>query len=119
MSTCALRDSWQVLLHDLHIRKEAPARRGRYNEAQRLTYSLVLVLGALAIASGFAIFKPTQLSPLTWLLGGYTSARVIHFAVTIAFIVFFVVHIAQVARAGWRNFTSMVTGYERVGGGDD
>lgn len=107
-----VRDVTHTVLHDLHLRKEAPEKRGHYNEAQRLTYTLVLVLGALAIVSGFAIFKPTQLSPLTWLLGGYTSARVIHFSVTIAFMLFFVVHILQVARAGWRNFTSMVTGYE-------
>ncbi len=66
------------------------------------------------MVSGFALFKPTQLFPLTWVLGGYNSARVIHFTVTIAFVLFFVVHIVQVARAGWRNFTSMVTGYEVV-----
>ncbi|MCQ3814271.1 MAG: cytochrome b/b6 domain-containing protein [Acidimicrobiia bacterium] len=108
----SLRGSLDVLLHDLRIRKTEPPKRGRYNEAQRLTYSLVIFLGFLAILSGFAIFKPTQLSILTWILGGYTSARVIHFAVTIAFVLFFLVHILQVARAGWRNFTSMVTGYE-------
>ena len=108
-----LKDVGLVVLHDLHLRKEEPPKRGRYNEAQRLTYSFVLILGALAILSGFAIFKPTQLGFLTWILGGYTSARVIHFAVTIAFCLFFVVHILQVARAGSRNFMSMVTGYER------
>jgi thiosulfate reductase cytochrome b subunit len=107
-----VRDVTHTVLHDLHLRKTPPPVRGRYNEVQRLTYSLVLVLGALAILSGFAIFKPTQLSFLTWMLGGYTSARVIHFAVTIAFVLFFVVHILQVARSGWRNFMSMVTGYE-------
>ncbi|MEQ8841731.1 MAG: cytochrome b/b6 domain-containing protein [Acidimicrobiales bacterium] len=107
-----VRDVTRTVLHDLHLRKEAPPRRGRYNEAQRLTYSLVLVLGALAILSGFAIFKPTQLSALTWLLGGYTSARIIHFSVTFLFVVFFVIHILQVARSGWRMFTSMITGYE-------
>lgn len=106
------RDVATTVLHDLHLRKEAPPVRGRYNEAQRLTYSLVLILGALAILSGFAIFKPTQLSFLTWLLGGYTSARVIHFTVTISFVLFFAIHMLQVGRAGWRNFTSMVTGYE-------
>lgn len=101
-----------VVLHDLHLRKEAPPNRGRYNEAQRVTYSLVLFLGFMAIWSGFAIFKPTQLSVLTWTLGGYTSARVIHFTVTILFVLFFFIHILQVARSGFRNFMSMVTGYE-------
>lgn len=107
-----LRESWHVLLHDLHLRKEEPPKRGRYNAAQRLTYSFVLALGGLSILSGFAIFKPTQLSFLTWIFGGYETARLIHFWVMIAFILFFVVHIIQVARAGWRNFTSMITGYE-------
>lgn len=107
-----LKNAGLVVLHDLHLRKEAPPNRGRYNEAQRVTYSLVLFLGLMAIFSGFAIFKPTQLSFLTWMLGGYTSARVIHFIVTITFCLFFVIHILQVIRAGTRNFMSMVTGYE-------
>jgi hypothetical protein len=29
-------------------------------------------------------------------------------------VLFFVVHIAQVMRAGWNNFRAMVTGYEVV-----
>ncbi len=115
----ALKDSFGVLLHDLHLRKEAPAHRGRYNAAQRMTYSLIILLGGLALLTGFAIFKPTQLGFLTAMFGGYTMARRIHFAVTIIFMLFFVVHLLQVARAGGRNFLSMITGYEVVGGGAD
>ncbi len=107
-----LGDVVLVVLHDLHLRKEAPPARGTYNEAQRLTYSLVIGLGALAILSGFAIFKPTQLGWLTWALGGYTSARVIHFTVTVLFSLFFVVHVLQVIRAGPRKFMGMINGYE-------
>ncbi len=114
----ALRDSWQVVLHDLRIRKEPPPRAGRYNAAQRLSYTLIVLLGGLAMLTGFAIFKPTQLSFLTEMFGGYEMARRIHFTVTITFVLFFAVHIVQVARAGWRNFTSMVTGYELVDGPD-
>ncbi len=113
----ALRDAWGVLLHDLHLRKEAPSQDGRYNAAQRLTYSLIIGFGGVALLTGFAIFKPTQLSFLTTMFGGYTMARRIHFAVTIVFMLFFVVHILQVARAGWRNFASMITGYEVVDAG--
>jgi hypothetical protein len=29
-------------------------------------------------------------------------------------VVFFVIHVAQVIRAGWNNFLAMVTGYELV-----
>ncbi len=35
-----------------------------------------------------------------------------HFALTIGYVLFFVIHIAQVIRAGWNNFRAMVAGYE-------
>ncbi len=108
----SLKESGQVLLHDLHLRKEAPPTNGRYNAAQRLSYSIIILLGGVAVLSGFAIYKPAQLSFLTTILGGYETARAIHFSVTIAFLVFFFVHVLQVARAGWRNFWSMIVGYE-------
>ncbi len=100
-----------VVLHDLHLRSEAPAQ-GRYNAAQRISYTIVLAMAAIVVVSGFAIYKPTQLHPLPWLFGGYQGARLIHFSMTIGILLFFVVHIVQVARAGWGNFRGMVTGYE-------
>ncbi len=107
----SMRDAVIVLLHDLKLTRRPLPPQGLYNGAQRLSYSLIIVLGAVAIVTGLAIYKPTQLSLLTSLLGGYESARTIHFFVTMAFIVFFVVHVLQVARAGIANFWSMVTGY--------
>ena len=107
------RDAFLVVLHDLRIRKAAPPQ-GRYNAAQKISYLGVIVMGALAVATGLAIYKPTQLAWLAALFGGYQGARAVHFVLTMLFVAFFVVHIAQVVRAGWRNFASMVTGYERV-----
>ena len=52
------------------------------------------------------------------LLGGYEWARWEHFALTVGYVLFFVVHLAQVIRAGWNNFRAMVTGYELVPGED-
>ena len=106
-----IQDCAAVVLHDLKIRKTAPAQ-GRYNAAQKVSYSGVLFLGAAVVVSGLAIFSPTQLSFLTAALGGYEFARTIHFASTIGFLLFFVIHILQVVRSGWSNFASMVTGYE-------
>jgi thiosulfate reductase cytochrome b subunit len=100
-----------VLLHDIGRRPEPPPQ-GKYNIVQQLTYAGVLVMGFLAILSGFAIYKPTQLSFLTGLLGGYESARTIHWLITIGFLGFFGIHLVQVARAGFKNFWSMITGYE-------
>jgi hypothetical protein len=67
------------------------------------------------LITGLAIYKPVQLGWLTWLLGGYEAARVEHFVLTLGYVLFFVVHISQVIRAGWNNFRAMVTGYEVVG----
>ena len=107
-------DSITVVLHDLFIRRKPLPPQGRYNGAQRLTYTLIVVMGGLAVLTGLAIYKPTQANLLTTLFGGYETARTIHFTITIGFLVFFVLHLLQVARAGWPNFTSMVTGSSRM-----
>ena len=41
-------------------------------------------------------------------------ARLEHFALTIGYVLFFVIHITQVIRAGWNNFRAMVIGVEVV-----
>ena len=107
------REAWQVVLHDLGLRK-APLPPAKFNAAQRIAYSGVILMGAGSLVTGLAIYKPTQLGWLTGLLGGYAWARGEHFALTIGYVLFFVIHIAQVLRAGWNNFRAMVTGYEVV-----
>lgn len=104
--------SWQVLLHDLHIRKTAPPVKGKYNDAQRIAYTAIIIMGIGSILSGLAIYKPVQLGWLCAIMGGYKFARIIHFALTIGYCLFFLVHIAQVIRAGWNNFRAMITGFE-------
>jgi thiosulfate reductase cytochrome b subunit len=106
----ALRDAILVTLHDLHLRKEAPPQR-KYNGAQRIAYSGVILMGMGSLITGLAIYKPAQLAWLATLLGGYQMARWEHFGLTIGFVLFFAVHVAQVIRAGWDNFRSMVAGY--------
>jgi thiosulfate reductase cytochrome b subunit len=106
-------EAFHVVLHDLRLRKE-PLPPGKFNAAQRLAYAGVVMMGAGSVISGLAIYKPTQLAWLTTLLGGYQAARLEHFALTVGYVLFFIVHIAQVIRAGWNNFRSMVTGYELI-----
>jgi thiosulfate reductase cytochrome b subunit len=100
-----------TLLHDLGLRKNAPAQ-GKFNAAQRVAYSGVILLAMVEIFSGFAIYKPVQLHWLSWIFGGYEWSRRIHFAGMILFVCFFVLHIIQVLRAGWNNFRAMVAGFE-------
>ncbi len=102
-----------VTLHDLHVVKKLPAQ-GKYNDAQRIAYTGVILMGAASVITGLAIYKPLQLAWLTSILGGYEWARWEHFWLMIAFVGFFVVHVAQVALAGWGNFRSIITGYEAV-----
>ena len=109
----SLSEAVAVFLHDLRLRRDKPAQ-GRYNAAQKIAYTTVIVLAAIVVLSGFAILKPTQATLLTTLMGGYEFARFLHFAGTIGLMAFFLVHVLQVARAGWRNLLSMITGYERV-----
>lgn len=107
----SFKDAWLVLLHDLHIRKNKPSQ-GKYNAAQRIAYTIIVIFGAGSLLTGLVIYKPVKFSILTSLLGGYEAARYQHFILTIAFLVFFVVHIIQVVIAGWNNFRGMVTGWE-------
>ncbi|RZK45583.1 MAG: thiosulfate reductase [Hymenobacter sp.] len=107
----SLREAWQVTLHDLGLRKAAPPVR-KYNGAQRLAYTAVVVMGLGSLLTGLAIYKPVSFGWLTRLLGGYEAARAEHFILTIGYVLFFVVHVWQVIRAGWNNFRSMVAGFE-------
>ena len=108
-----LSESWQVILHDLHIKKGLPPQK-KYNAAQRLAYTGVIFMGIGSLLTGLSIYKPIQFNFLCNLLGGYEWARVEHFILTILFTLFFLVHIIQVLLAGWNNFRGMITGFEIV-----
>ena len=105
------REALYVTLYDLGLRKEHPPER-KFNSAQKIAYTAVVLMGAGSLATGLGIYKPTQAHWLTTLLGGYEMARWEHFWLTMGFCGFFVVHVAQVIRAGWNNFRSMVSGWE-------
>lgn len=109
----SLKRALQVTLYDLHLSKTLPPQ-GKYNDAQRIAYSGVIFMGVGSLLTGLAIYKPVSFGWLTWSLGGYEWARWEHFWLTILYVLFFVTHVAQVVRAGWNNFRSMITGYEIV-----
>jgi thiosulfate reductase cytochrome b subunit len=108
-----LREALQVMLYDLHLSKVHPPRR-KFNGAQQIAYTSIILMGLGSLLTGLAIYKPVQLGWLTTLCGGYKAARFEHFLLTLGYVGFFVVHVGQVIKAGWNNFRAMVTGYEIV-----
>jgi len=109
----SFKEAFLVVLHDLHIRRMAPPQN-KYNAAQRIAYTAIIVMGIGSVITGLAIYKPAQFYYLTWLCGGYHFARIIHFALTLGYVFFFIVHVVQVILAGWNNFRSVVSGFEIV-----
>ena len=67
----------------------------RYNAVQKLLYAGILLTGVVIVASGFAIWKPVQLRPLTMLLGGYEAARYVHFFAMTAIVLFLLLHVVM------------------------
>ncbi|MEO6069825.1 MAG: cytochrome b/b6 domain-containing protein [Chitinophagaceae bacterium] len=109
----SFKESWLVILHDLHIRRSAPEFL-KYNAAQRMAYTSILIMGLGSLVTGLAIYKPVQFGFITWLCGGYQAARLEHFIITIGYVLFFLVHIIQVIKAGWNNFQAMITGLDLI-----
>jgi thiosulfate reductase cytochrome b subunit len=107
----SLKEAWEVVLHDLHLRKYLPPQT-RYNSAQKIAYTLVVIMGFGSIVTGLAIYKPVQFGWITWIIGGYEAARMEHFILAFGYVLFFIVHVFQVIKTGWENFSSMVTGFE-------
>jgi thiosulfate reductase cytochrome b subunit len=110
-------EAFQVILHDLGVRK-GPLPRRKFNGAQRLAYTGVIAMGLGSLLTGLAIYKPVQLAWLTWVLGGYEAARLEHFTLTIGYVLFFLIHITQVIRAGWNNARAMIIGVELTADGE-
>ncbi|MBZ5553688.1 MAG: cytochrome b/b6 domain-containing protein [Acidobacteriia bacterium] len=109
----SFREAIQVVLHDLHLSKFHPPQR-KFNGAQQIAYTTIILMGGGSLITGLAIYKPIQFAWLTSLLGGYPAARMEHFLLTLGYLAFFLVHIAQVMKAGWNNFRAMIAGFELI-----
>jgi thiosulfate reductase cytochrome b subunit len=110
--------TWRALSKDIanHLRFHRPdaAEAWSYNILQRLTYlSVIFVLFPLAIWTGLAM-SPAIVSvfpTLVTVFGGHQSARTIHFFVSVFLVLFLLIHIVMVCRAGFRNrMRAMIAG---------
>jgi thiosulfate reductase cytochrome b subunit len=121
---CVVNGSLYVIsgLLTRHFRKDlwpgGPQEPLAYEVPQRLTYLLVIaVLFPLMIWTGLAMSPAiTSVFPgLVTGLGGQQSARTIHFFAAGSLVLFLVVHVVMVWRAGFRNHVqAMITGKHRI-----
>lgn len=80
-----------------------------YNQVQKLAYLFAMVDITVLVLSGLVLWKSVQFGLLRDLLGGYESARLIHFFAMALLISFVVVHVAMVALVP-RTLRAMISG---------
>jgi thiosulfate reductase cytochrome b subunit len=118
--------SWRrfstTIASHLRFKRPGESESWSYNVLQRFSYLFVIfVLFPLIIWTGLAM-SPAFVSafPVTVTsLGGQQSARTIHFFVTIALVLFLLVHIVMICVAGFRSrMRAMITGKVITGRAD-
>jgi thiosulfate reductase cytochrome b subunit len=109
-----LRAHWQRFAQYLRFAKSDPDEIHSYNVLQRTSYlAVIFVLFPLIIWTGLAL-SPAFDSAFPWavnIFGGRQSARTLHFFLTIAITLFFLVHVVMVAVTGFRSrMRAMIAG---------
>lgn len=89
--------------------KLAHADPRRYNSVQRAAYLFVMADTAVLVVSGLALWKSVQFPLLRDLLGGYDSARHVHFIAMALLVGFVAVHLLMVALVP-RTLLAMIRG---------
>ena len=81
----------------------------RYNAVQRAAYLFVMCDGVLLVLSGLVLWKSVQFPVLREILGGYETARRIHFFAMSVLGIFVAVHLVMVALVP-RSLVTMIRG---------
>jgi len=80
-----------------------------YNAVQKLLYAGVIAIIIVQVLSGFAVWKPMQLSELAALFGSFQGARLVHFIGMVLIVGFLLVHVA-LALVVPKTIAAMITG---------
>jgi thiosulfate reductase cytochrome b subunit len=114
----AWRPFWRAVSDHLRFKRPGEEESHSYNVLQRLAYlAVVFVLFPLMIITGLAMSPAiTSVIPdLVNIFGGQQSARTIHFFIASFLVLFLLVHIVMVCRAGVRDrVRAMITGRSAV-----
>ena len=102
------------IVQHLRFKRPSAAEAWSYNLLQRISYLFVIfVLFPLVIWTGLAM-SPAFVSAVPAavnLLGGQQSARTLHFFVSLALVLFVLVHVVMILVAGfWSRTRAMITG---------
>lgn len=113
--TLSWREIRTSVANHLRFAPPGPSEAWSYNLLQRLAYlAVIFVLFPLIIWSGLAM-SPAFVSAVPAsanLLGGVQSARTIHFFLTVALVLFLLVHVVMIWHAGFTSrMRAMVTGH--------
>lgn len=110
--------SWRAMraavLEHMRFDRAALGTGSAYNALQRVTYLVVVfVLVPLVVWTGLAM-SPAFTAVVPWAataLGGRQTARTLHFGITVALVLFTLVHLGMLVLAGFRpRVRAMVTG---------
>ena len=106
-----IRGVWPMARHYFFF-SPRPELNEPYNPLQKLAYTSAILLGVLSVLTGIVLYRPVQFSWLAVLMGGFHLARIWHFCVMVAFLLFIGGHLVMVLLHGWNNFVSMVSGWK-------
>ena len=104
-----------VISSHLRWKRTSADEAWTYNVVQRLTYLVVVfVLFPGVLYTGLAMsFGVSSVFPImATALGGFQSARTLHFVFVSLLVIFFIVHMAMLVLVGfWSHVRAMITGY--------
>ena len=104
-----------VISDHLRWKRTSADEAWTYNVVQRLTYLVVVfVLFPGVLYTGLAMsFGVSSVFPImATALGGFQSARTLHFVFVSLLVIFFIVHMAMLFLVGfWSHVRAMITGY--------
>ncbi len=104
-----LRDAVAAAIAELRAPAES-MRSLSYNAAQRAAYTGTIAMGTLMVITGGALWFKHQVPWFIAAMGGERLVLPLHIILATGFIVFILIHVVQVLRAGLPTLLSMTIG---------